>query len=326
MGAVSIRDIAIYHPPREVPNEYYIERFKPAVDMTGLLKALGREKRYVTEGASENSLTMSIEASKRVLDKAGLTGGDLDLIIFASQTPEYLLPSNALKLHHSLGGNLNTICFDINANCAGLLVAVEQASRYMMGNPRIERALVVGADHFSVHSPDEPVYHSNFADSAVAVLLENGSGSRGFIDSVYQTDTSVIDNSLFPSRGLSNLYGGKAEEAQVKFVPFDDAVCVDSAVDSIRILLERNGMTKVDIGTCLFSQFSIGNAKKVAERLGFDEEKLPYVGDRFGYTASNSPFLALHEALEEGKIRRGDYLVFWTVGAGWQNVSMLMQY
>jgi len=328
MGAVRIRDIAIYHPSKEVPNDYYIERFKPEVDVTGLLRALGRDKRYVTSEPSENSLTMAAEASKRVLGKAGLEGPDLDLILFASQTPEYLLPSNALKLHSALGGDLNTICFDVNANCAGLLVAVEQASRYMMGNPRIERALVVGADHFSVHTPNEPVYHSNFADSAVAVVLERASGTRGFIDSVYQTDTSVIDNSLFPAQGLSNLYreGGKPEDAQVKFVPFDDSVCVDSAVDSIRILLERNGIAKEDVGSFLFSQFSVGNAKKVSERLGIDESKVPYYGDRFGYTASNSPFLALHEALREGKIRRGDYLAFWTVGAGWQNVAMLMQY
>ncbi|WP_239618586.1 ketoacyl-ACP synthase III [Cohnella mopanensis] len=329
MGAVRIRDIGIYHPANEVANDYYIERFrKQGTDVTGLLKALGRDKRYVIEDSGENSLTMSIEASNNVLRSSGLTGRDIDLIIFTSQTPEYLLPSNALKLHNALGGDLNTVCFDINANCAGMLVAVEQASRYMLGNPRIERALVVGADSISVHSPNEPVYHSNFADSAVAVILERASDTRGFIDSVYQTDTSVINNSLFPAQGLSNLYREEytAKDAQIKFMPFDDSVCVDSAVDTVRILLERNGLAKEEIGSFLFSQFSIGNLKLVSERLGIDADKVPYIGDRYGYTATNSPFVALYEALKEGKIARGDYLVFWTVGAGWQNVSLLLQY
>ncbi len=329
MGAVRIRELQIYHPSNEVDNDYYIERYKArGVEVTGLLKALGRDKRFIVDDPAENTLTMAVEASKKALQKAGLTASDVDLIIFTSQTPEYLLPSNALKLHSALGGDLNTMCYDINANCAGMLVAVEQASRYMMGNPRIERALVVGADYLSVHSPDEPVYHSNFADSAAAVILESGADGRGFIDSVYQTDTSVIDNSLFPAHGLSNLYREEytAKDAQVKFTPFDDSVCVDSAVDSLKILLERNGIDKNAVGGFLFSQFSVGNVKLVSERLGLDQDKVFYVGDKYGYTATNSPFLALHDALRDGKIQRGDYLVFWTVGAGWQNVSLLIQY
>jgi len=329
MGAVRIRDIQVYHPSNEVDNEYFIERFRQrGTEVSGLLRALGRNKRFMIDNPAENTLTMAIEASKSALQSAGLSAGDLDLIIFTSQTPEYLLPSNALKLHNALGGDLNTICYDLNANCAGMLVAVDQASRYMMGNPRIERALVVGADYLTVHSPDQPVYYSNFADSACAVILEAASDTRGLIDSIYQTDTSVIDNSLFPAHGLSNLYREEftAKDAQVQFTPFDDSVCVDSAVDSLRILLERNGIAKEDVGGYLFSQFSLGNVKLVAERLGIDEQKVTYIGDKYGYTATNSPFVALYEALKAGKISRGDYLVFWTVGAGWQNVSLLMQY
>lgn len=329
MAAVRIREIQIYHPSNEVDNDYYIERFrKQGAEVSGLLRALGRDKRFIIDNPEENTLTMAVEAANRALQAAGLTSRDLDLIIFTSQTPEYLLPSNALKIHSALGADLNTICFDINANCAGMLVAVEQASRYMMGNPRIERALVVGGDYLSVHSPNEPVYHSNFADSAAAVILEQSGDTRGFIDSVYQTDTSVINNSLFPAHGLSNLYREEytAKDAQVKFTPFDDSVCVDSAVDSLRILLERNGIDKNEVGGFLFSQFSLGNLKLVSERLGLDESKVFYVGDKYGYTATNSPFLALNDAVQAGKVKRGDYLVFWTVGAGWQNVSLLFQY
>ncbi|CDN42553.1 MULTISPECIES: 3-oxoacyl-[acyl-carrier-protein] synthase III C-terminal domain-containing protein [Paenibacillus] len=327
MTAVRIRSLEIYHPSHEVDNEYYIERFRQSgVEVSGLLKALGREKRFVIDSPEENTYTMALEASRKALAAAGLAAEDLDLIIFSSQTPEYLLPSNALKLHSGLGGSKQTMCYDINANCAGMLVAVEQASRTMLSNPRIKRALVVGADHFSVHSPQEPVYHSNFADSAAAVILESQEGSGGFIDSLYQTDTAVIDNSLFPANGLSNLYRGDAAEAQVRFTPFDDSVCVDSAVDSLRELMESNGIRDVEVGAYLFSQFSVGNVKLVSERLGIDGSKVAYVGDKYGYTASNSPFLALHDALRDGKIKRGDYLVFWTVGAGWQNVSMLMEY
>ncbi|ANY73291.1 3-oxoacyl-ACP synthase [Paenibacillus ihbetae] len=329
MRGVQIREIEIYHPANEVDNEYYINYFaERGTDVTGLVTALGRNKRFIIDNPEENTFTMAVQASKLVLEKSGLSAKDVDLIIFTSQTPEYLLPSNALKLHHALGGDLLTACFDINANCAGILVAVEQASRYMTANPRVERALVVGSDYLSVHSPEEPVYYSNFAESAVAVILEQVEGTRGLIDSVYQTDTSVIDNSLFPAHGLSNLYREEftAKDAQVKFTPFDDSVCAESAVNSIRILLERNHLTKDDIAGFMFSQFTLGNIKHVSERLGIDHDKVPYIGDKYGYTATTSPFLALYEAVQAGKVKRGDYLVFWTVGAGWQNVSLLMQY
>lgn len=329
MKGVQIREISLYHPSKEVDNEYYINYFaERGTDVTGLVTALGRNKRFVIDNPMENTLTMAAEASKQALEKAGLEAKDVDLIIFTSQTPEYLLPSNALKLHNMLGGDLSTICFDINANCAGLLVAVEQACRYMASNTRVERALVVGADYLSVHSPEQPIYYSNFAESAVAVILEQSDKTRGLIDSVYQTDTSVIDNSLFPAHGLSNLYREEftAKDAQVQFTPFDDSVCADSAVNSIEMLLNRNNMSKDDINGFLFSQFTIGNINTVSGRLGLDMDKVVYIGDKFGYTATTSPFLALHEAVKAGKIKRGDYLVFWTVGAGWQNVSLLMQY
>lgn len=117
---------------------------------------------------------------------------------------------------------------------------------------------------------------------------------------------------------MSNLYRqDAAADAQIRFTPFDDSVCVDSAVDSLRTLLERNGIAKEQVGGFLFSQFSVGNVKLVSERLGIDENKVTYIGDKYGYTAANSPFIALYEARKEGRINRGDYLVFWTVGAGW---------
>jgi 3-oxoacyl-[acyl-carrier-protein] synthase III len=192
----------------------------------------------------------------------------------------------------------------------------------------VERALVVGADYLSVHSPEEPVYHSNVGEAAVAVILEHAEGTRGFMDSVYQTDTSVIDNSQFPAHGLSNLYREPytAKDAQLQFVPFDDSVCAVSASDSITLLLKRNQVDKDEIAAFLFSQFTPGNIKRVSETLELDPGKVVYIGDRFGYTATTSPLLALHEAIQAGKVKRGDYLILWTVGAGWQNVSLLMQY
>lgn len=322
---VKINTVAFYQPDHQVDNQYYIDRYDDlGVNVRGLIESLGKDTRYIIDNEDENAVTMAIIAAKSALDKAGLSAEDIDMILFVSQTPEYLIPTNALKIHAAIGGKLTTSCFDLNGNCSGILVAVEQASRNIIANNYINRVLVVGADYISTHSLGEPIFDCNFADSALAVIVERAE-TTGFIDSEYQTDTSVIDNALFPRNGLSS-WGKPEDGPRMKFEPFDTSAPVGIAVASIERLLERNGLTKDDIGSYYLSQFAPGNIEGVIEGLGVDKAKALYIGDKYGYTSTNSPFTALYEAIETGKVSRGDYIVLWTVGAGWQNVSLLFQY
>lgn len=141
---IKITRLGIYNPLNQVENDYYMEHFnKQGRDITNLLSVLGREKRHIIDN-NENSLTMGIEAAKNALENAGINGEDVDMIIFATQCPEYTLPTNAAFLHNAIGANNHTIIFDTNAACAGMTIAVETASRYMLSNNRVNRALVVG--------------------------------------------------------------------------------------------------------------------------------------------------------------------------------------
>lgn len=322
---VKINTIAFYQPEHKVDNQFYIDRYDGlGVDVRGLIGALGKENHYTIDNDHENTVTMAIEASKAALAKAGLTGEDIDMIMFVSQTPEYLIPSNALIIHSAIGGKLKASCFDLNGNCSGILVAVEQASRNIMSNDHINRILVVGADYISTHSFGEPIFDCNFSDSALAVILER-SEEVGFMDSEYTTDTTVINSAAFPAKGLSS-WGKPEEGLRMKFEPFDTGAPVSVAVKSIQDLFERNNLTKEDIGSYYLSQFGPANIEGVLGGLGVDKEKAIYIGDKYGYTATNSPMTALYEAIETGKISRGDTIVLWTVGAGWQNVTLLFKY
>ena len=148
MAGIRIVDMDIYHPAHQVDNDFYIEHFDArGVDIRGLLKALGRDKRYKINNDDENSLSMAYEAASNLLEKTGLTGADIDLIAYASQTPEYIFPTNSLMIHRLINGASHTICIDSNANCAGMTAAFEQVSRQMLGNPRIRRALIIGSDY-----------------------------------------------------------------------------------------------------------------------------------------------------------------------------------
>lgn len=330
MAGIRIRDIAIYHPSNKVGNDFYIKHFdERGVEIRGLLNALGRNTRYVIDHEDENALTMGFEAASNVLEKTGLSGEDLDLIAFATQTPEYIFPTNSLMIHRLINGAAHTICIDSNANCAGMTAAFEQVTRQMLANPRIRRALVIGSDHVLPHANrNDPVYYANFGDAAAAVILERDEEAIGFIDSIYQTDTYVLHNSLFPAEGLAKLgkTGVAAGEFNIKFIPFDDSICVDAASQSIKTLLENNGIAPDSIKAACFSQLSLPNIKSVSENVGLNSDAAVYIGDEYGYTSTSSPFIALHQAVTSGQIERGDTVLFWTVGAGWQNVAFVLEY
>ncbi len=330
MAGICIKDIDIYHPSNKVGNDFFIQHFdEKGIDIRGLLATLGRDTRYSINNEEENSLTMAFEAASNVLEKTGLTGADIDLIAYASQTPEYIFPTNSLMIHRLINGASHTICIDSNANCAGMTASVEQVSRQMIANPRIKRALVIGSDHVAPHADkSDPVYYANFGDAAAAVILERVENSSGFIDSIYQTDTCVYGNSLFPAEGLAKMgkTGVATGEFNVKFIPFDDSICVDAATESIQTLLSNNDIAPESIKAACFSQLSLPNIRAVSERIGIGSDVAVYIGDEFGYTSTSSPFIALHKAVTTGKIERGDKVLFWTVGAGWQNVAFVMEY
>ena len=171
MTNIKIREVEVYHPENQVRNQYYLDHFnRQGKDIDRLLKAFGKDKRYIINNADENTLTMGIEASKKVLDKAGLKGEDIDLIIFTSQFPEYTIPPQSLMVHEAIKGKAETFCTYSNTDCVGMIVAFDYASRYLKGSDNMKRALIIGADYMSVHCREEDEYtYPLFGDSACAI-------------------------------------------------------------------------------------------------------------------------------------------------------------
>lgn len=327
MNNIKIKDVAIYHPSNIVANDFYLNHFEArGENIEGFLKAMGRDKRYIIENKeNENSVTMGIEAAKRVLEKAQLTGKDIDMIVFSSQVPEYTFPTNALFLHQAIGAPSHCMIFDNNANCAGMTVAVDTASRYMMTSKRVKRALVVGSDANSlISNPEEAFTYAAFSDGAAAIILESTEEDTGYIDVIYDVDSSYRNNLLYPKNGLSKSAG---EKEYIYTNPhFDGSVIIPSACKMIETLLEENGMTIEDIDSFCMSQFALSNILKIQEHFEVPDEKIIYVGDKYGYTSTSSPFFALHEGIETGRIKRGDIVLYWTVGTGHEMIAMLFKY
>ena len=244
-----IKGIAYYHPEKVVGNDFYIEHFKSqGKDIEKLLEATGRKNRYVTSDEEENILTMGYCASQEVINKTHIRPSQINLIVFSSGTPEYIAPTNAMKLHAMLQAGQRCAVYDLNANCAGMTVALDQISRVMRNNKNIKYALLVGADQLTRYVRyDEAIAYANFADSACAMLIENVFHTdRGFIDSDFYTNSSNHDKILMPAKGMSNVTRDRnlpTRDKLVQYGQFDFDGAFYSAKISIDEILFRNNVT-----------------------------------------------------------------------------------
>lgn len=331
---VVISGTGIYYP-KENAMEYdkIVNHFKSLdIEVEGLLKHLGKKVRFIAD-SSETPITLAHKAAVIALDSANLEIKDIDMIVVSTDTPEYNVPSNAIKLSKSLNAKETHIAFDINGNCAGGIIAMDQVSSYLKTHKHIKRALIVGVFMGShIHKETDPISYSIFSDGAGAVILEKKEENfeRGFIDSQYNSNSDYHNMNSFPKLGFSNILKNNVKEdehlklyvnpeIQLSFVP-------DVWVGIISTLLERNNLTSGDIDMYIFSQFSLFDITSTIDRLSVNHDKFIYTGDKYGYTGSSSPIFALNHTLKEQDYNKYSTAVFCGIGAGYSSASLLYKF
>lgn len=327
MNGIKIREIEVVRGSVETDNTPYIGHFKErGKEVEHLLRdIMGRDKRFLY-GNRENGLTLAIDVSEKVLAKSGLKGSDIDMIVYSSQLPEFVAPPSSILVHNAIGGKSECTCYDINANCAGLVIAIDQVSRNLFTNPKAKRALIIGSDSLNLTvSEENELCYGVYGDASCAVILEKTDEVCGLIDTNYYTNSIENTNIRFPACGFSNLYRATAEEMKTNWVPFK-CYWMQNVVDNMQKLLAENNLCIDDISMFCLSQLSINNVEFFRDKLGVPPEKSLYIGDSYGYTGTSSPIIVFYEALKKGLIKRGDYVILWTVGAGTQNTIVLLQY
>ncbi|MFF2531615.1 ketoacyl-ACP synthase III [Brevibacillus sp. NPDC058079] len=329
--SVIIKSTAIYHPEHKVNNEELVEEFKEyGKDIGYFLDAIGRKDRYLDKQGAETSVSMAIQATKKLLEKERIKGREIDTIVFSSGTPEYIIPANAAFIHKAIQGKPECTVYDMNANCVGMVVAIEQVIRTMQSNPKIKRAIVVGSEQMSQYAKKtDEINRGVFGDGACAVLLERTDVmNRGFIDSAYHTDSVGVEDMRLPGCGLSKAFqAGTSME--------DRMIAMISGYQSLRLapdskilmenLLSTHGYTKNDVQRYFISQVSVKAGQLFSQLLDEKLEKFVYVGDRYGYTGTSSPLFALHHAIDNELIKERDLFILWSVGAGQTTCGMLFR-
>ena len=332
---IKIMGTGIYHPKNKIKNDFFINHFKKyGKNLTDFLENMGRNERYFIDNDYENTLTMAIEASKEALKDAEITPDQLDIIVFSSDTPEYLCPSNALIINHFLNAHNAHTVYDLNSNCVGMIVALDQVSRYMKTSKNKEYALIVGGIMASsIAREDDKYTYPTSGDGAAAVILKctEEEYTSGILDSKYCTNSKYYNSIVSPSCGLrkARLDSSTEYERKQHWTPFPLNFFATEWAKAIKEFQIEFNFSLDDIKYFLLSQYSKQFLSNTAAELNIDNDpnRFIYIADKYGYTGTTSPIFALHEALHNGQpICKGSKAVLCSVGAGVAMCSLLYEF
>ena len=202
-----------------------------------------------------------------------------------------------------------------------MFIALEQATLLLASKDTYKRALVIGSDYLSkLGDTTQPIPFTIVGDAAAAIILEKNEKSSGMIDRAYKTDSSFNDTIVYPPRGLSCSLN---KNEKIHWAPFSGVESAEFAVEALEKLLDKNKLKLDDISCFLLSQFTKSNIDILQEKLKIPNNKIEYIGDKYGYTGVSSFFIAYKSRLEQGLLKEGDIIAFWTLGAGYQTGVML---
>lgn len=268
---------------------------------------------------------MALDAAVRAIEMADLAAGDIDLIIVATVTPDKVFPSTACILQRRLGIH-GCPAFDVQAACSGFIYALDLATRQIVTGAA-RNALVIGSEMLS--------RVTNWEDRATAVLFGDGAGAvvlqpaeePGIVATHIHADGQYEDLLQVP-QGISSGYDAvRAGEAFIRMqgnAVFRRAV---ATLDSIaREILAGNGIEKHDIDWLVPHQANLRIIAAAAKKLDLPMERVVVTVDDQGNTSSASIPLALDTAVRDGRIRRGQLLLFEAFGAGFTWGSALVYF
>ncbi len=276
-----------------------------------------RERHIAPEGMG--SAAMALEASKQAMTMANCTHEDIDLIINATVTPSYRLPSNACTMQGEMGFP-NAVAFDVVAACAGFINGLSIANA-LISTGQHKRALVVGVENLtSITNYQDRGTCVLFGDAAGAVVVEPCDEGPGVLSTYLKSDGSLREWLWIKAGGSKNPIGeGHVFDGSDKiYMNGSDIfkVAVKEMADSVRRVINKAGLQPDDVDIFVPHQANIRIIEAMAKRLRISMDRVYVNIDRYGNTSSASVPLALDEANRKGLIQRGDRVVMVAFGGG----------
>lgn len=280
-----------------------------------------RARHLAPEGMAASDLAE--HASRRAIEAAGCEPGDIDLVIVATSTPDYIFPSTAALLQARLGIRNEGAAFDVQAVCSGFAYALTVAEKFIASGSH-KRALVVGAETFSrILDWNDRGTCVLFGDGAGAIVLE-ASEKPGILASALHADGShspilCVPGTVAAGQVLGDPFLRMDGQAVFKFA-------VKVLADVANEVIERAGISMADVDWLIPHQANIRIINSTGKKLGMPSEKVIATVAMHGNTSAASIPLALDLAVRDGRIQRGQKVILEGVGGGFTWGAVLVEY
>ena len=325
--AAKITGVAGYVPPKVMTNADF-EKIVDTNDEWIRTRTGIRERHVVEKGMASSHL--ATEAARAVLSQTKTGPEEVDLIILATVTPDMLFPATACLVQCRLGAK-GAWGFDLSAACSGFSYALTVGAQFV-GTGTHKKVLVIGSDTMStILDYQDRATCVLFGDAAGAVLLEPAVGpDEGILDFEHDVDGSGGEFLYMPGGGSLHPSTKETVDKRMHYVHQEGSQVFKYAVrrmaDMSAHLLERNGFTKEDLALLVPHQANLRIIRATQERLGLDDSKVMVNIDQYGNTTAGTIPLGLRDAVEAGRLRKGDLVLIVTVGAGYTTGGVLLRW
>lgn len=275
----------------------------------------GIYKRHLVSSPEENTTYMATEAAKRALADSGLKAEDIDVIIVATVSSDYITPSTACMIQKALGAD-HAVSFDINAACAGFLFGLNTVDAYFRSGI-YKTAIIVGVETLSkiVDWSDRSTCVL-FGDGAGAVVAK--AGENGMLSCLQGSDGSHADVLKCGARSNNNPYVSTSKNFDYVFMNGQEVFkfAVRKVPECLDHLLEEAGLSVDDVDLFLLHQANYRIITSIAKKLNLSMEKFPCNVDQYGNTSAASIPILMDSLKHQGKLKDGDILFLSGFGAG----------
>jgi 3-oxoacyl-[acyl-carrier-protein] synthase-3 len=314
--------------PERILSNHDLEAMVDTSDQWILERTGIRERRLAPAGTGTSELAAA--AAQEALDRRGIGPDDVDLIIVGTITPDMMFPSTACLVQDKLGAT-RAWGFDLSAACCGFLYSLSVGTQFIESGAH-ERVLVIGADVMSsIINYKDRATCVIFGDGAGAVLLEAaGDDGDGFLGFHHRIEGSGGQYLFMPAGGSQKPASHESVDQKLHYVHQDGKQVFKYAVrrtyEMATSLLAAHGFTAGDVSLLVAHQANVRILDATAERLGLPESKIVKNIESFGNTTAGTIPLALYDAVETGRLEKGDLVLFSSVGAGFTAGASLLRW
>jgi 3-oxoacyl-[acyl-carrier-protein] synthase-3 len=314
--SVSIAAVGSYVPAKILTNADLAKMVDTSDEW--ITSRTGIKARHIA-AADEFTSDLGAEAATRAMKKAGVTADQIDLIIVATITPDMPFPSTACLVQRKIGAR-RAAAFDLEAACSGFIYALEIAQQFIMSQT-YDTVLVIGAEKLSsITDWKDRNTCVLFGDGAGAAILQSREGAHGLLTAVMGADGDKADLLFMPGGGSRCPASAESVNSRMHYLRMEGKETFKNAVQAMQTAAEealRRCELKISQIKCIIPhQANRRIIDAVGDRLGANPEQLFVNLDKYGNTSAASVAIALDEAVESGRVQRGDLILLVVFGAG----------